>query len=292
MVSLIDQGGEGQSLSRTPVNALAGVDGLVTGLEDLDDLRVDFAVGRQFGDLVSDLTEGSEVDTSVLHQTVLLRVFDLFPLGINPVLSVKLQVLRLLVRILELSLRFVVNLLKGLFGNSLADELLAVDVSHWVHVLDNRIHERLGEHGLVKLVVTHFTVANQVDDNVATEALAVLGSNAEGVGNVVHAVRVHVEDGRANCRGDLRAVDARSGLIGGRGEANLVVDHDMNGSADGVVLKFLHLEALVDDALASDGRVTVHHNGHDLLAVLLLPAKEVLLCTCSSLHARVDGFKM
>ena len=46
----------------------------------------------------------------------------------------------------------------------------------------------------------------------------------------------------------------------------------MDSATNGVVLERLHLEALIDDALASDGCITVDHDRYDLLAILVLPA--------------------
>lgn len=66
----------------------------------------------------------------------------------------------------------------------------------------------------------------------------------------------------------------------------------MNCATDGVVLQLLHLEALVDDTLASDGSITVDNNGHDLLAVLLLATEEVLLSTATSSNQGVHGLEM
>jgi hypothetical protein len=66
----------------------------------------------------------------------------------------------------------------------------------------------------------------------------------------------------------------------------------MDGATDSVILKSLHLQALVDDALASDGGVTVHNDRNGSVAVLVLAAKEVLLGAGAALDARVHSLQM
>lgn len=72
MVSLVDQGCEGECLSSTPVNALAIHDGLLTGLEDLDNLVVEDAVGREDRDFSSDLVDNILTNSSVLSELIIL----------------------------------------------------------------------------------------------------------------------------------------------------------------------------------------------------------------------------
>jgi len=55
MVSLVDQGCESESLGRTPINTLTFDEGLLTGLEDLDDLVVELTVSGEDGNFFTDL---------------------------------------------------------------------------------------------------------------------------------------------------------------------------------------------------------------------------------------------
>ena len=66
----------------------------------------------------------------------------------------------------------------------------------------------------------------------------------------------------------------------------------MDGAAHSVVLQRFHLEAFVDDALSSDGCITMHDNRHHRLAVLLLASEEMLLSTGATLNTRVDSFQV
>lgn len=86
--------------------------------------------------------------------------------------------------------------------------MLTVDVTHWVDVLDDGVHEGLREGGLIKLVMTHLTVADEVDNDVSSELLAVLGRNAESISDIVHRLSIDVEDRGADSRGDFGTVGA------------------------------------------------------------------------------------
>ena len=93
VVTLFNKSGEGECLSRTPVDTGAIVDGLVTRLKDLGDLRVELARRWQYSDLVANLAQGTDIDTCVLQLTVLLRVLNLLPLLASPILCIKLEIL-------------------------------------------------------------------------------------------------------------------------------------------------------------------------------------------------------
>ena len=109
VVSLVNQGRESKSFSSAPVNSFSFIDCCMTGLENLDDLWVEFGIGRQISDLVSNFMEFFQVDTSVFQLTVTQRVPDLGPLVVDPVLRFELQVLALLIGGLELILSVLVD---------------------------------------------------------------------------------------------------------------------------------------------------------------------------------------
>ena len=126
----------------------------------------------------------------------------------------------------------------GLLGGdaALLGELLARRASRTVGCLRiELVHQRLGEARLVALVVAVAAVADEVDDDVALERLAVLGGQPHHVDAGLRVVAVHVEDGDVQHLRDGGAVDASeraSSRVGG--EADLVVDDDVDGAA-GVV---------------------------------------------------------
>ena len=89
--------------------------------------------------------------------------------------------------------------------------------------------------------MAHFAISNKINHNIFTEFLAVLSGNAESVCNIVHRVCVDMEDGAADCGGDLRAVDAGPCSVWSSREADLVIDDYMDSSSDCVVFERLHL---------------------------------------------------
>ena len=169
---------------------------------------------------------------------------------------------------------------------------MTIEVANRDHVLDDRVHQRLRVGRLIKLVVTHLTVTNEVNDDITAELLTILGSDTEGVSNIVHGVGIDVEDGSADSSGNLGAVSAGTGTIRGRCETDLVVDDNVDGATDRVVVEPLHLEALINDTLTSDGSITMHNNRHHGFAVLRFATEEVLLSTATALDARVDSLEM
>ena len=66
----------------------------------------------------------------------------------------------------------------------------------------------------------------------------------------------------------------------------------MDSAANSVILERFHLDALVDDALAGHGGITVHYDRYDLFTVFSFSSEEVLLGAGSALHARINSFQM
>jgi len=160
MIALINKSSEGKSFSGTPIKTNARVDSLVTRLENLDDLGVEGAISGQLSDLVSNLANGSNRDTCVLHLAVLLRVLDFLPFTVIPIFRVEVEVLRLLVSGFKLAVTVGFKVNEGLLRNTLGNQLCSVDISYGLHVLDDSVHEWLRERRLIELVMTHLTVTD------------------------------------------------------------------------------------------------------------------------------------
>ena len=126
---------------------------------------------------------------------------------------------------LEAVLEVAVRLLVLLLGDvATSDERLGVELADRALRLDEVVHERLRHRGVVALVVAAAAVADEVDDDVALELLAVaereLGDPHDGLG----VVAVHVEDRGLDGLRDIRRVDRRARVARHGGEADLVVD--------------------------------------------------------------------
>ena len=78
-----------------------------------------------------------------------------------------------LICILTNSVIFVHHSLRLLFcDNPLANQLLAVHLEDVGVFLDDGVHDGLGEHGLVNLIVTKSSVANQINDHVSLKEMS------------------------------------------------------------------------------------------------------------------------
>ena len=135
----------------------------------------------------------------------------------------------------------------------------------WV-VLDAGVAEGLGDGGVVDLGVAVAAVADEVDDDVGVEGLAVLCGEGSDANDGVGVFGVDVEDGDGEALGEVGGEAGGVGLAGEGGEAEQVVDDDLDGPADVVAVQGGEVEALGPDALAGEGGVAVDDHGHDLAA--------------------------
>jgi hypothetical protein len=164
----------------------------------------------------------------------------------------------------------------GLAGgdHALGLQLACVQLARARPRADDLVHQRLGRGRLVGLVVAVAAVADQVDDHVALEGLAIVQRDLGAEQHRLRIVAVDVEHRRRDDLGDIRAVarGARVFRVVG-GEAHLVVDHDVDGAADRVIARLRHLEQLHHHALAGEGRVAVDQDRHHLGARGVLAAR-------------------
>jgi hypothetical protein len=56
----------------------------------------------------------------------------------------------------------------------------------------------LGKSWLIKLIMTHLSVTNKINDNVLVEFLSVLSGSLEGESNIFHAISVDMENWGVN----------------------------------------------------------------------------------------------
>jgi hypothetical protein len=119
------------------------------------------------------------------------------------------------------------------------------------------VEQRLGNGRVVDFAVTMAAVADQVDDHVGAELIAIFGGEAGDANNRIHIFAVDVEDGNRlaarDAGGETRGVLFQ---IAG-GEAEQIIDHDMNGAADGVAGKVGVIHGLGKDALSGESGVAV-----------------------------------
>jgi hypothetical protein len=169
--------------------------------------------------------------------------------------------------------------------HALVDERLGVRLAHGRLLLDLLRHERLRVRGLVLLVVTEASVADEIDDEVVPELLAVGESEPRRGERGLRIVGVDVDDGNVEALREIARIARRAALGGIGREADLVVGDDVEGAARRVALDRVQVERLRDHSLAREGRVAVDQDrqrdrgvvdARAVRAIGLLRAREAL----------------
>ncbi len=157
---------------------------------------------------------------------------------------------------------------------------------------DCLVHQRLGEQGLVALVVAVAPVAEHVDDDRVLKFLPELGRHLGGEHHRLGIVAVHVENRRLDHLGDIGGIRRRARIARIGGEADLVVDDEVHGAAGAMAAQSRQPEALRDHALAGEGGIAGDQQRHDHGAVLAGGAVLILLGTHLAEHDRIDDLQM
>lgn len=152
----------------------------------------------------------------------------------------------------------------------------------------------LGVGGFIGFVVAVFSVAVHVDEDVFVEFLAVFEGEFHGHNDGEGVIAVDVEDGGFEHFGDIGAVDGGAGVFREGGEADLVIDDEVEGAAGAVAFEFGEVEGFCDDALSDDGGVAVDEDGEDFGAVDIddVFGEEALAGAGFAFDDGVDGFEM
>ena len=105
--------------------------------------------------------------------------------------------------------------------------------------------------------MTVTAIADQLDYHIAAKRLTVFQGQAGGVHGGFRGFALHVEYGAGQHLGRISGIPGRAGILGGSGEADLVVEHHVDGAAGSISLKLGHVEQLHDTPLSRKGRVAV-----------------------------------
>src|SRR5262249_22928011 len=180
----------------------------------------------------------------------------------------------------------------GFFGGerAFADQALLVERPDGGMLFDLAVHDRLRVAGIVAFVVAVAAVADHIDDDVLLELLAVIERDLHDADCGFGIVAIHVEDGRLHAARNVGGVRRGARLIGQRGEADLVVDDEVNGAAGGVAIELRKIQGLRHNALTGEGRVAVDEYGNDTLARGI--AEAILLGAHDAFDHRIDGFEV
>ncbi len=150
-------------------------------------------------------------------------------------------------------------------------QLVSIDFARSRMLFDFLVHQRLGCARLVGFVVAVTAVAHQVDEDIAFEGITEIQRQTGNESNRFRVIRVNVENRRLNHLTDIGAVRRRTRIQRvGRGEANLVVDNDANGSAHFVTARFGHVQGFLNHALAGYRGVAVDGDWQHFVAARLV----------------------
>ena len=286
--SFTGQGAEGEQLAEGPVDlALAGH--LVATLDHGADPLVDVeALRGVHGEAVADFGDDVRGDGGVQAGGQGLTAGDA---GLGGRGGPRDAFLDLVEDGLQLAVEVVGGAL-GVLGGDVATshERVVVDGAHGRAVLDDAVQLRLGHRRVIGLVVTAAAVAHHVDEDVLAEASAVFDGQTGDPDDGLGVVTVDVEDRGVEALGDVGGVVGGAATVRGGGEADLVVDHDVDRATDGVTAQLGQVEGLLDDAQAREGGVTVHEDRHD--RTLFGVRGQVLVGAGQTLHDRVDGLEV
>ena len=133
---------------------------------------------------------------------------------------------------------------------------------------DLLVEHRLGERGLVRLVVAVSPEAVHVDEHIALPADAEVERELSDHAHRLRVVSVHVEDRGFDHLRHVGAVARRAGILRVGGEADLVVDNKVYGATGPIAGQLRKIEGLRDDSLTGHGGVTVDQERHDAPAVI------------------------
>ena len=283
---------EGERLGGRPVDAPAGRQGLLLGFQLADDLAVGLEALRHVGQRRADFLQGLRRHPGLAApRAMLARGAEAAPGALQPIGLVDLVALR------GLEIRFQalaplpgqgVGLARG--QDPLGGQAIGVDLPRGRMAVDRPVHQRLGEGRLVALVVAEAPVAEHVDHHVLLEGLAELDGDARDMDDRLRIVAVDVQDRRLDHLGDVGAIGPRAGVHRVRGEADLVVQDEVDRAADPIALELRQVQGLGHQPLAGEGGVAVHQQGHGPRAVDVLPLH--LLGAHLADDHRVDRFQV
>lgn len=287
---------EGESLGRGPVNVGALLDGLTTASQDTPEVLVrGEALGSSrdsFSDALQQLFFGTSRTSGECLLSKLLGRWESLPRRREPLLARRDVVLGAVSSGLEHAPHPLLVLLDVLLGERLAaNKELGVLRQRSRLLLDRLVHPWLGEQRLVGFVVTVTTVADDIDDDVLLELSTVVRRELAHEVDGLDVVAVNVEDGCVDCLGDIRGVGSRAREARVGGEADLVVDDEVDGSSGSVPRQVVEAHGLVDNTLASERSVSMEQHTHSGI-VLSLVVLEMLKSTSLAEHKRVLCLQM
>ena len=147
----------------------------------------------------------------------------------------------------------------------------------------------LGELGFIPFVVPIFSVAQKVNEDVPVEGLSVLKGDFHDLDHRFYIVGIDMKHQGLSDFRHIGAIGRGAGIEIVRGEANLVVHHNVDRPSRSVAVKPSHLGQLVDHTLAGNGSVPMDQNGQH---TCFLSSHGIDACPCDAFDHRVNCLQM
>ena len=134
-------------------------------------------------------------------------------------------------------------------------------------------------------------IAIHVDHHVPAEFLPKLKREQTNESHRDRIVPVHVKNRNLDHLGDVRGIHGGTRIFRQRGEADLIVDHGMDGPARAVAGQLRHVQGLSHNSLAGKGRIAMDEQRQNLAPMFHVTANALSGAGCS-FHHGIDRFKM
>ena len=157
---------------------------------------------------------------------------------------------------------------------------------------DRLVHQRLGERRLVAFVMAVAAIAEHVDDDRLLKFLPEFGRDLGGEHDRFRIVAVDVENRRLDHFGDVGRIRRRPRIARIGGEADLIVDDEVNRAAGAVTAQAGQPEAFRNHALAGERGIAVDQQRHHHGAIFACRAELILFGAHLAEHHRIDDLKV
>ena len=160
---------------------------------------------------------------------------------------------------------------------------------------DLLIHQGLGKRRFVALIVAVSTVADEIDQEVALESLAVGEGQPRRLDARFWIVGIHMDDRNLEAAREPACIRRAVDVLGPGREPQLVVDDHVDRAAGRVAGQATQVERLGDDTLARECRVAVDQDRHAAGGIELRRARAVDTRPRRARHAldnRIDRLEM
>jgi len=162
--------------------------------------------------------------------------------------------------------------------------------SHAGSTINFSVHARLGETRFITFVVSPSAECVKVDHDIPLEFLSKIHSQGNHLSNCFGIFAIDMENGDLQHLCDVGSVGCAASLFRLSGEADLIINHDVQCAACLITLKFAEVQCFLDHSLTCKRCITVDQDGHDLLSLFITAA--ILLASGTTLSDCIDEFEM